>query len=94
MLEYHIDFTGQQQAERLTQSIISAFGAIGFLVGIVLQDIRVSMYTFVAGVVVAGALVIPAWPYLNKNPVQWLASRERLLKETSRNELGEKDASS
>ncbi|KAF9970275.1 hypothetical protein BGZ73_007038, partial [Actinomortierella ambigua] len=62
---------------------------IGFLVGIVLQDIQIAMYTFVAGVVITGALVVPAWPYLNRDPVQWLPSRERLAKEAAANESHE-----
>ncbi|KAG9321455.1 hypothetical protein KVV02_003582, partial [Mortierella alpina] len=77
MLEYHIDFKGQSLAEQITQGIISAFGVIGFLVGFLLQDIRLSLYVFTAGIVLAGLLVIPAWPYLNKNSIQWLPSREK-----------------
>jgi len=87
---------------------------IGFLVGFLLQDIRVSLYVFTAGIVLAGLvrqkkappiaylerlfslllwsisansyllsnvsisqLVIPAWPYLNRNSIQWLPSRAK-----------------
>ncbi|KAF8929763.1 hypothetical protein BGZ52_001845, partial [Haplosporangium bisporale] len=52
MFEYHIDFHGQNKAEQITQGVISAFGVIGFLVGLTLQDIRLSMYIFAAGIVV------------------------------------------
>ncbi|KAG0226510.1 hypothetical protein BGW42_003609 [Actinomortierella wolfii] len=93
MLEYHIDFSGQQRAERITQSVVSAFSVIGFLIGIFLQDIRVAIYTFVAGVIVAGALVIPAWPYLNKNPIQWLPKTEKLATEAAVQEQSGKNAS-
>ncbi|KAF9912595.1 hypothetical protein EC991_010020 [Linnemannia zychae] len=78
MLEYHIDFKGQSLAEQITQGVISLFGVIAFFVGLFLQDIRVSMYIFAAGIVLTGCLVIPAWPYLRKNPVEWLPSREKL----------------
>ncbi|KAG0228205.1 Signal peptidase complex subunit 1 [Actinomortierella wolfii] len=78
MLEYHIDFSGQQRAERITQSVVSAFSVIGFLIGIFLQDIR---------------LVIPAWPYLNKNPIQWLPKTEKLATEAAAQEQSGKDAS-
>ncbi|KAI7828056.1 microsomal signal peptidase 12 kDa subunit-domain-containing protein [Gamsiella multidivaricata] len=77
MLEYHIDFQGQSLAEQITQVVISAFGVLGFLVGIVLQDIRLTLYIFAAGVVLAGLLIIPAWPYLNKDPTKWLPSRAK-----------------
>ncbi|KAF9129597.1 hypothetical protein BGW39_003998 [Mortierella sp. 14UC] len=78
MLEYHIDFKGQHLAEQITQGVISLFGVIAFFVGLFLQDIRLSMYIFAAGIVLTSFLVIPAWPYLRKNPVEWLPSREKL----------------
>ncbi|CAO3570133.1 unnamed protein product [Mortierella alpina] len=74
MLEYHI---ARALQNRITQGVISAFGVIGFLVGFLLQDIRVSLYIFTAGIVLAGLLVIPAWPYLNRNSIQWLPSRAK-----------------
>ncbi|KAF9338254.1 hypothetical protein BG006_007739 [Podila minutissima] len=83
MFEYHIDFQGQNKAEQITQGVISAFGVIAFLVGLTLQDIRLSMYIFVAGIAVTFLLVVPAWPYLNKNPVSWLPSREKALAQES-----------
>ncbi|KAF9921746.1 hypothetical protein FBU30_008197 [Linnemannia zychae] len=78
MFEYHIDFQGQCLAEKLTQSVISAFTVLAFVVGMALQDIRLSMYIFVAGIVLTGLSVIPAWSYLRKHPVKWLPSREKL----------------
>ncbi|KAF9352479.1 hypothetical protein BGX34_012127 [Mortierella sp. NVP85] len=77
MLEFHIDFQGQRLADHLTQGLISAFGVVGFLVGFLLQDIRLSLYIFVAGTVLTSVLVIPAWPYFKKNSVRWLPSRAK-----------------
>ncbi|KFH72519.1 hypothetical protein MVEG_02808 [Podila verticillata NRRL 6337] len=91
MFEYHIDFHGQNKAEQITQGVISAFGVIGFLVGLTLQDIRLSMYIFAAGIVVTLLLVVPAWPYLNRNPVQWLPSREKALAQESSKGKGKSD---
>ncbi|KAK3830262.1 MAG: signal peptidase-like protein subunit [Linnemannia elongata] len=78
MFEFHIDFQGQSLAEQITQGVISFFGVMAFFIGLIAQDIRLSMYIFAAGVVVAAFLVIPAWPYLRKNPIKWLPSREKL----------------
>ncbi|KAF9418859.1 hypothetical protein BGZ76_004322, partial [Entomortierella beljakovae] len=80
------DFHGQRYAEQITQGLVSAFGVIGFLVGFILQDIRLSLYIFVAGVGLSALLVIPAWSFLNKNPVRWLPSRERLASELKEKE--------
>ncbi|KAF9150060.1 hypothetical protein BG015_008119 [Linnemannia schmuckeri] len=100
MFEFHIDFQGQNLAEQITQGVISAFGVIAFLAGLIAQDIRLSMYIFAAGVAIAAFLVIPAWPYLRKNPIKWLPSREKLAaaaaaskQESSTSDLKDKKAS-
>ncbi|KAF9414503.1 hypothetical protein BGZ94_000372 [Podila epigama] len=90
MFEYHIDFVGQNKAEQLTQTVISAFGVIGFLVGLILQDIRLSLIIFAAGILVTAILVVPAWPYLKRNPVQWLPSRAKQAAETASSKGKEK----
>ncbi|KAG0379872.1 MAG: putative signal peptidase-like protein 12 kDa [Linnemannia gamsii] len=94
MLEYHIDFKGQNLSEQITQGTISLFGVIAFLVGLVLQDIRLSMYIFAAGIVLTGLLVIPAWPYLRKNPIEWLPSREKLAAAAASKQQQQEESSS
>ncbi|KAF8961895.1 hypothetical protein BGZ46_001285 [Entomortierella lignicola] len=86
MLEYHIDFQGQHLAEKITQGVISAFGVIAFLVGFILQDIRVSLFIFSAGILLSALLVVPAWPYLRKNPIRWLPSREKAAAKLKEND--------
>ncbi|KAF9102780.1 hypothetical protein BGX27_010857 [Mortierella sp. AM989] len=87
MFEYHIDFQGQSLAEQITQGVISAFGVVGFLIGFALQDIRVSLFIFAAGIVLTALLVIPAWPYLKKNPIRWLSSRAKIAAELKQKEV-------
>lgn len=45
---------------------------IAFNVGYVLQDIVKCVYVGLAGTLLTFLVVIPPWPFYNKNPVRWL----------------------
>lgn len=47
---------------------------IAFFVGFLTQDIKLTLYVGLAGTLVAFAVVVPPWPFFNKNPEPWLAS--------------------
>ncbi|KAI9817309.1 MAG: hypothetical protein M1832_004731 [Thelocarpon impressellum] len=51
---------------------------IAVLVGFVLQDIHLSLYSGLAGTALAFAVVVPPWPYFNKHPLRWLPSGSSL----------------
>ncbi|ROV90297.1 hypothetical protein VSDG_08128 [Cytospora chrysosperma] len=70
--EGQIDFEGQKLAELLSTVLLSIVGAIAFLVGYVLQDIKLAVYIGLGGTALTFAAIIPPWPFYNKNPVRWL----------------------
>ncbi|EDQ92460.1 uncharacterized protein MONBRDRAFT_13509 [Monosiga brevicollis MX1] len=70
------DFEGQALSEYLYQVIIGAFTAIGFIWGWWCQDFAQTTYVTAAGVVLACILCLPAWPFYQRNPVQWLRKEE------------------
>jgi len=70
--EGQIDFEGQRLAEFLATAMLATAGAIAFLVGFILQDIKLALYIGLGGTALTFALVVPPWPMFNKNPVQWL----------------------
>lgn len=39
-------------------------------------------------------MVIPAWPYLRKNPIKWLPSREKLAAAAAAAELKQESSTS
>jgi signal peptidase complex subunit 1 len=41
-------------------------------VGFMAQDIKLSLYIGLAGTVLTFAVVVPPWPFYNKNPEPWL----------------------
>lgn len=46
--------------------------AIAFVVGYLLQDIKLSVYIALGGAALVFVAVVPPWPFFNKHPVQWL----------------------
>ncbi|KAF1851088.1 microsomal signal peptidase 12 kDa subunit [Cucurbitaria berberidis CBS 394.84] len=71
-VEGQIDFEGQRLAELLTTVLLGAAGIIAFLVGFMTQDIRLSLYVGLAGTALTFLVVVPPWPFYNKNPEGWL----------------------
>lgn len=46
--------------------------AIAFIIGFVLQDIRLSLWTGLGGAALAFLIVVPPWPFFKQHPLQWL----------------------
>lgn len=67
-----IDFHGQKLAELLTTALLSAVGAIAFLVGYFRQDIKLAVYIALGGTALTFIAIVPPWPFFNKHPVPWL----------------------
>ncbi|KAL2022292.1 hypothetical protein VTK56DRAFT_5690 [Thermocarpiscus australiensis] len=72
VFEGQIDFEGQKLAELLVNIALSVVGAVSFFVGYFLQDIRLAVYIALAGTAAVFVLVVPPWPFYNRNPVKWL----------------------
>ncbi|CAI0649964.1 unnamed protein product [Colletotrichum noveboracense] len=68
------DFEGQKLADLLATLVLSASGALAFLVGFFLQDIKLAVYIGLAGTALTFLLVVPPWPFYKRHPVKWLES--------------------
>jgi len=55
--------------------ILGAVGIIAFLVGFITQDIRPTVYVGLAGTALAFVVIVPPWPFFNKNPEGWLPAQ-------------------
>lgn len=64
-----MDFKGQQLAEWLFKMIMWIFAAIGFVVGWWAESFYVTFFIALLGALVAGAVVVPEWDFLNQNPI-------------------------
>lgn len=48
---------------------------ISFVAGYVLQDIQLALFIALGGAALTLVVVVPAWPFYNKSPVEWLPVR-------------------
>ena len=69
------DFTGQRLAETLSTALLSLSGLLAFIVGYVTQNIWQTLYVGLGGTAVTFLVVVPPWPFFNKNPLPWLPAR-------------------
>ncbi|KAK3944691.1 putative signal peptidase complex subunit 1 [Diplogelasinospora grovesii] len=70
--EGQIDFEGQRLAELTVNLALSIVGAIAFFVGYFLQDIKLTVFVALGGTALTFLVVVPPWPFFNRNPVKWL----------------------
>lgn len=73
--EGQIDFEGQKLAETLSTALLSIVGALSFVVGYFLQDIKLAVFVALGGTALTFLAVVPPWPFYNKHPVTWLPVR-------------------
>ncbi|KAK0427716.1 hypothetical protein QR680_010386 [Steinernema hermaphroditum] len=67
----HMDFVGQQRAQRIYQVILVVAGVLGFMIGFAGQQLSYTVYTIVSGSLIACAVVLPPWSFFRQNPVIW-----------------------
>lgn len=71
-VEGQIDFKGQHLAEFLATALLAAVGALAFIVGFILQDIKRALIIGLGGTALTFLLVVPPWPFYNRHPIKWL----------------------
>lgn len=54
------------------QKLTRSSQAISFIIGYINQDIHLTLWTGLGGTLFTGLVVIPAWPFYNRNPEKWL----------------------
>jgi len=75
LVEGQIDFDGQRLAELLFTALLSTAGVIAFIAGYYTKNVYNTLYVGLAGTALTFLVVVPPWPFFNKNPVRWLPSR-------------------
>ncbi|KAF2219011.1 microsomal signal peptidase 12 kDa subunit-domain-containing protein [Elsinoe ampelina] len=72
--EGQIDFEGQRLAEVLSNVLLSVVGVTAFLAGYISDNITYTLWLLLGGAAFALLIVVPPWPFYNRNPVKWLPS--------------------
>ncbi|KAK3401200.1 microsomal signal peptidase 12 kDa subunit-domain-containing protein [Sordaria brevicollis] len=70
--EGQIDFEGQKLVEVIVNVALALTGVVAFLVGYILQDIKLALQIGLAGTALTFVIAVPPWPFYNRNPVKWL----------------------
>ncbi|OAA57876.1 Microsomal signal peptidase 12kDa subunit [Niveomyces insectorum RCEF 264] len=70
--EGQIDFEGQRLCDWLATVLLSSVGALSFIIGCILQDIKLAVYIALGGSALVSLIIIPPWPFFKKHPVKWL----------------------
>ncbi|RPB00112.1 SPC12-domain-containing protein [Choiromyces venosus 120613-1] len=76
IIDGFIDFEGQRLAETLTTAILVLAGALAFIVGFVLSDLKYTVYIGLSGTAIAFLAVVPPWGIYKRNPLTYLPVSE------------------
>mmetsp|Transcript_30216 Transcript_30216/g.48791 ORF Transcript_30216/g.48791 Transcript_30216/m.48791 type:complete len:98 (-) Transcript_30216:57-350(-) len=87
-----MDFVGQRTCERLYQLIVILFAVLGFVSGFIAQSMKLLMYIFGSGVLVACVVCGPDWPIYNKNPIIWRDQQQRQSKKKGKQVTSEQNS--
>ena len=71
-VQVRMDFAGQKVVEHLNFYILVIFAVLAFVVGYVSGSFSLLVKIYASGLLLDAALVIPDWPWLNKQPLRWL----------------------
>merc|ERR1712157_188595 len=76
--KYYMDYKGQELSEQLSWVICSIFTVIGVIYGYAIQNLSMSIYITLVGIVVAFLLTIfPINPLYQRNPIKWQKPKKR-----------------
>mmetsp|Transcript_14254 Transcript_14254/g.25197 ORF Transcript_14254/g.25197 Transcript_14254/m.25197 type:complete len:114 (-) Transcript_14254:118-459(-) len=71
-----MDFVGQKQAYDMQFYLIWVAGVIGFIYGFIMQKFLYTFYFVFGATLFCAAVCFPAWPWWNRNPLNWLEPKE------------------
>jgi signal peptidase complex subunit 1 len=67
-----MDWQGQKLAEEIMQWGVLAAAIVAFLCGYFTSSFKVMLVVYGVLILIVLVLVVPDWPFFNKNPLQWL----------------------
>ncbi|GAA5979884.1 hypothetical protein JCM10908_001451 [Rhodotorula pacifica] len=76
-LEGKIDFVGQDLVEQRAKRILWTAAAISFIVGFVLQSLKVTLGLFALAFIGCIAITLPPLPAYTAHPVKWLPTLDQ-----------------
>lgn len=71
-----MDWQGQKLAEQLMQYTLLVAALVALAAGYMTASYRLMLLIYVVGAGVTFLLVVPDWPFFNRNPLEWLDPKE------------------
>ncbi|KAF9762638.1 Signal peptidase complex subunit 1 [Nosema granulosis] len=71
-----IDYHGQELSKKLFYLIIYLGYAISLVIGIVLSDLKYTLYAGILTVILSFIIVVPSWSMYRKNPLKFTKEKE------------------
>lgn len=66
-----VDYKGQKHAEWTMYIVLALFSTPGWIYGYTQDDFKPAFYFWAVGAAVMAVLVLPNWPFWNRNPIKW-----------------------
>lgn len=73
IIEFPIDFKGQQLSEFYLNLISYSSIPICFSVALITQELSYLVYTFIISIIFSWLVLLPNYPIYNQNPETWLS---------------------
>lgn len=76
-----MDYAGQKLAEQINLYILAVFAILAFGAGYAASSFALLLKIYAAGLLLDAILVLPDWPWFNREPLQWLPAKDPQIKE-------------
>ncbi|CAB4010291.1 signal peptidase complex subunit 1 [Paramuricea clavata] len=86
----HMDYKGQQFAEKVFNGILILFGICGFCWGYYKQQFHLTVLILLAGFLLSCIIVLPPWPFYRRDPLQWQKPRDTAEKSEAKKDARKK----
>ncbi|GME73083.1 unnamed protein product [[Candida] boidinii] len=78
-----IDYKGQELADFYSKLILTFGSLISCILGFILQNLKITLISFVISIILTLIVVIPPYPFYNKNNLKFLPSVKNLKTTTT-----------
>ncbi|KTW25614.1 hypothetical protein T552_03474 [Pneumocystis carinii B80] len=67
----HIDYEGQTKSEIFANIIVIFFSIAAYAIGFLQQNLIITLFIFIIGIITSILVIVPPWPIYNMHPIKW-----------------------
>ncbi|EMR10601.1 hypothetical protein PNEG_01305 [Pneumocystis murina B123] len=68
----YIDYEGQTISEILANVIVIFFSIAAYVTGFLRQNLIITLFIFIVGIITSILVIVPPWPIYNTHPIKWV----------------------